>query len=210
MRLIYRFPYCILTKKIRLLNWIIFFLLELTRNFTIMDVQNHESLSDTIDFIRSIEFSDEITPKKEKKEEGACKTDAMKSEPIIRPKLEPRETLNSGQLEIKSELTFQVEVKKEIVKEYDFMRDFNNKGFNSRKFKVLANESLGKTIEIESREDDDPMLEFFKNIEFSEEVKPKIEIKEELMEPKKEVDNDMQIGLGVLDTMDDFGFEYPR
>ena len=54
------------------------------------------------------------------------------------------------------------------------------------------------------------MLEFFKNIEFSEEVKPKIEIEEELMEPKKEVDNDMQIGLRVLDTMDDIGFENPR
>ena len=109
-----------------------------------MDVQNHESLSATIDFIRSIEFSDEITPKTEIKEEGACKTDAMKSEPIIRPKLEPRETLKIGQLEIKSELTFQVEVKKEIVKGYDFMRDFNNKGLNSRNFKVLTNESLGK------------------------------------------------------------------
>ena len=165
-----------------------------------MDIQNRELSSDTIDFIRSIEFSDEIKPKTEIKEEGANDTDDMKSETIIRPKLESREILNSSQLEIKTEPTFEFEVKKEIIEEFDVIRDFNNKSSNSKKLNFLINEFSGKTIKIEST-DDDPMLKF------SKEVIPKIEIKDELIEPKKEVDDELQIGFGVLDTMDDIGFK---
>jgi hypothetical protein len=36
------------------------------------------------------------------------------------------------------------------------------------------------------------MLEFVKNIEFLDEVKPKLEIKDEPIEPKKEIGNECQ------------------
>ena len=72
-----------------------------------MDVQNR----DAIDFIESIEFTNDFKLKTEIKQEGECGTDNMKNETIIRPKLEPREALNSGQSEIKGEPTSDLEVK---------------------------------------------------------------------------------------------------
>ena len=66
-----------------------------------MNVQNRELSIDTIDFVESIEFPGELKLKTEIKQEGECCTDNMKSEAIIRPKFEPRESLNSGQSEIK-------------------------------------------------------------------------------------------------------------
>ena len=116
-----------------------------------MDVQNR----DAIDFIESIEFPDYRKLKTEIEQEEECGTDNLKNETIIRPKLEPREAF--GQSEIKDEPTSDLEVKY-IKKEYD-VKNIN--------------------VKIESKDGEKAMLEFVKNIEFS--VKPKIEVKEELI-----------------------------
>ena len=127
-----------------------------------MNVQNRELSNDTIDFAESIEFPGEFKLKTEIKDEDECCTDNMKSETIIRPKFEPRESLSSGQSEIKGETTSCLEVKgikKEIVEEVDVMN---------------------KNVKIESK-DDEPTIEFLKNIEFSDDVIPKVEVKDELL-----------------------------
>jgi len=72
---------------------------------------NHEQIIDTIDFVESIEFSDDIKLKTDIKQEGECGTDNMNCETIIRPKLEPKEALDSGQFKIKGEPTIDWEVK---------------------------------------------------------------------------------------------------
>ena len=69
-----------------------------------------------------IEFPCDFKLKSEIKQEGECCTDNMKSETIIRPKLEPKEALNSGQFKIKGEPTIDLEVKgikKEFVAKFD-------------------------------------------------------------------------------------------
>ena len=126
-----------------------------------MNVQNRELSIDTIDFVESIEFPGEFKLKTEIKQEGECCTDNMKSETIIRSKFEPRESLNSGQSEIKDETTSGLQVKcikNEIVEEVDVMN---------------------KNVKIESKDGEREMLEFVKNIEFSDDVKPEIEVKDE-------------------------------
>ena len=152
-----------------------------------MNVQNRELSIDTIDFAESIEFPSEFKLKTEIKDEDESCTDNVKSETIIRPKFDPRESLNSGQSEIKGETTSCLEVKgikKEIVEEVDV---------------------LNKNVKIETK-DDEPMLEFLKNIEFSDDVEPKVEVKAELTEPKKETDDEFQNGISVMEKMDDSDF----
>ena len=111
---------------------------------------NYRELSiDAIDFAESIEFPCEFKLKTEIKQEGECSTDNMKSETIIRPKFEPRESLNGGQSEIKGETTSGSE-----------------------------------------------------NCQFS----PKVEVKDELTESKKETDDEFQNGISVMEKMDDSNF----
>ena len=90
-------------------------------------------------------------------------------------------------LRVKVETTSGLEVKgikKEIVEEFDF---------------------INKNVKIESK-DDESMLKFFKNIEFSDDVKPKVEVKDELIEPKNKTDDELQNGISVLEKLDDIEF----
>ena len=146
-----------------------------------MDVQNR----DAIDFIESIEFPDYRKLKTEIEQEEECGTDNLKNETIIRPKLEPREAF--GQSEIKDEPTLDLEVKdiKKEIKEFDVMN---------------------KNVKIESKDGEQAILEFVKIIEFYDDVKPKVEVEEEPIKPKKEMDDEFQNGISVLEEMDNLDF----
>ena len=166
---------------------------------------NYRELSiDTIDFLESIEFPCEFKLKTEIKQEGECCKDNIKSDSIIRPKFEPRESLDSGQSEIK--VKPKVEVKDELIepkKETDdefqngisVLGKMDDSAYNGE---IFTNDSLPQhNLTLPSSS---------KNSEFSDDVKPKVEVKDELIEPKKETDDEFQNGIRELEKMDDSDF----
>ena len=131
-------------------------------------IESKDGEREMLEFVKNIEFSDDVKPKIEVKDE-------------------PREALKSGQSEIKGEPTSDLEVKdiKKEIKEFDVMN---------------------KNVKNESKDGERAILEFVENIEFSADVKPISEIKDELIEPKKEIDKEFQNGISELEKMDDLDF----
>ena len=166
---------------------------------------NYRELSiDTIDFLESIEFPCDFKLKTEIKQEGECCIDNIKSESIIRPRFEPSESLNSGQSEIK--VKPKVEVKDELIepkKETDdefqngisVLGKMDDSAYNGETF---TNDSLPQQYLTSPSS--------FENSQFSDDVKPKVEVKDELIEPKKETDDEFQNGISELEKMDDSDF----
>ena len=72
-----------------------------------MDIRNSEQLRDTIDLVENIEFSENLIPKKEIKEEEGFKIENQEFSKIpafdFKHKLEPVETSEIGQAKIKTE-----------------------------------------------------------------------------------------------------------
>ena len=72
-----------------------------------MDIRNSEQLRDTIDLVENIEFSENLIPKKEIKEEEGFKIENQEFSKIpafdFKHKLEPVETSEIGQAKIKAE-----------------------------------------------------------------------------------------------------------
>ena len=129
-----------------------------------MDTRNSYLLKDTIGFVENIKFSDNFMPKTEIKQEEGFKEEnqdqSWKSPPFdVEPKLEQVEASETGQIKIKTE-------PKEFFSKTCDSRFTEESTFNSQTG-IRNSDLLMKTID------------FVENIEFSDNVIPKTEIKKE-------------------------------
>ena len=129
-----------------------------------MDTRNSNLLKDTIGFVENIEFSDNVMPKTEiKKEEGFKEENqdqSWKSPPFdVEPKIEQVEASETGQIKIKTE-----------------PKEFFSKTCDSRFIEeaTLKSQTVIRNSDLLMKTTD-----FVENIEFSDNVIPKTEIKKE-------------------------------